>query len=141
MKIKPNRQAGLSLVGAIIAFGFIMLIGYLLLRILLKILEQNPLPDPRTGERDTNIVTVVSSSLYHSTPAAIEMPGFEFDPAELGALDAESFVENGTLLIERSTNLVDWLPAWRISAMSEFNMTADTNPPAPAAFYRAVLIP
>jgi hypothetical protein len=142
MKLKLNkkrRHSALTLLGGLIIFGVILVFGFILIKILLKTLENLP-PIQRSGD-DTNIVAVTSVPFY-SVPIKVEMPGFSFSPSDLATLNAEEFSVSGTLIIERSTNLIDWQPAWRISATSEFSFAGDTNGLSlPKCFYRAVIVP
>lgn len=142
MKIPLHRSdAALSLFGALIIFALIVLIGGLAIKILLDCVDGVPPPMPPPG-RDTNIVAVISQSFHNALESSnsMKMPAFEFSAGEVATLDAETFLSRGEIVIERSTNLMDWTPAWRLSSMNEFNLASDTNPPAPACFYRAVLV-
>lgn len=136
MKIQSRRNHGLSFLGAIIVFACVILLGALLIKILLKVMDK--VPPPSDPSHQTNIVSVVSSQVFHSMPAGVSMPAFQFDAS---VLQPSQLLQAADVLIERSTNLVDWEPAWRIGDMSEFNFAADTNPPAPQCFYRAVILP
>src|SRR5688572_15318806 len=139
MKIQIHRKHGLTLLGAIIIFAVVIALGAIMIKILLKVMERMP---PPQSPRDTNIVSVVSFELFQDIqPVSIAMPTFSFAEQEVQALDADAFLSHGEVVIERSTNLVDWTPAGRMGVLGVFNLARDTNPPSPACFYLAVLIP
>lgn len=138
-----GRNRALTLLGAIVIFACIILLGAILVKCLLKAVENLPPVPPPAAGHDTNVVArVLTRAEFEAIPVQHVMPAFEFGGEELQALDAEAFLATGTIVIERSTNLVHWTPAWRVRSLDEFNLAADTNGfGAPQCFYRAVLVP
>jgi len=135
MKIKLTlRNKGLSLVGAIIVFGCLLILGYILLKILMRAADLIP-PPVYIDPKETNQVTSVTSRQFESIMASenIVMPAFTFSEDDLEIMTVS---EASTIVIERSTNLVNWEFGWRINVMDEFSFGSDTNQ-APWCFYRA----
>ena len=142
LHLNHNRNlSGLSLLGAIIIFACVIVLGGLIMKILIKAIEKIP-PLTHPSTYDTNIVGVVAvnPAIYERVPAlkTVNMPNFTFSEHDLSQLDPQAILDHGDIVIERSTNLVDWTPTWRIKEMSNFNLADDTNQ-APWAFYRAVI--
>ena len=143
LSLDPRRNVrALSLLGAIIIFACVIVLGGLIMKILLKAIEKMP-PLTHPSTYDTNIVGVVAvnPAIYERVPAlkTLQMPEFTWSEQDLSQLDPQAILNHGDIVIERSTNLVDWTPTWRIKDMNNFNLADDTNQ-APWAFYRAVIM-
>lgn len=136
MNIRIKRNRGLAMIGLLILVGAILIIAgtivYMLWRLCQRLLPPTP---PPAGTNQVNYVEFTQSQ-------PIVMPNFVFAPIEsLPNATAERPLGDALLEVDRSTNMVDWTPLIRTNADHGFNMFVDdTNPPAPAAFYRMKVI-
>jgi len=145
MKLNPTRQreAGLTLLAAAILFAlFLVFIGtlvFMIWRALQRITPRTPPPDDPAA-----------AALYQADVAALTAKTQqEFGTTNVTALYLTGIAQTNLIVflpfgtnayaaqIERSTNLVDWVPLGA-SPMGEAYI--DTNPPPAQAFYRRLYL-
>ena len=136
-----HRRSGLGLIAlilfclAIVAIGRVL--AYLLWR-LSQIMHRKAAPPGGSG---TNNTAYVDFDYIPPNNGPITFPEFKFQGNLPMARDGTTNnpLGSGCVVIERSTNLVDWVPIWSGGMGTTYNDVEDTNDPAPAVFYRSYI--
>ena len=133
MKIRINRQAGLSLLLGLFIAGGILLLGIgaavVLSNTIDKVLPKGP---PIYLTNTFGQVTMAQPVEVHYTEPPLVFP---YVGAVIGGNES-THQPMATLEIERSTNLVHWETIAVLGPTDAWSMRDDTNPPPHQAFYR-----
>ena len=128
------------MIGLILFCIAVLIIGAIAVYILWRLVQiMNRKADPPPGGGGyTNITSLDYSGYVPPKNGPITFPEFRFQSGMAMAKDGttDNPLGSGYIVIERSTNMVDWVPVCTNMAISGYHDLADTNPAAPAVFYR-----
>jgi len=141
IQLCKRRNQALGIVGLLIFLAALIIIAGTIIYMLWKVC-QRAFPTTGNPPPGTNALVVEWDgpvTLDNNAPADITMPLFRFpeitNPPP-GATAEKPLGTNMWTWIFRSTNLVDWDVMIRTNEYHPINVAEDTNPPAPAVFYR-----
>lgn len=134
-----HRRSGIGLLALILFCLAIVAIGsalaYFIWRLSQILHRKSP---PPGGGGGTNTTEYVDFDYIPPNNGPVTFPQFQFQSGMQMAKDGttDNPLGSGYIVIERSTNLVDWIPVHTNNWGQQVNDFEDTNPPAPAVFYR-----
>lgn len=130
-----SRKSALSLLGAMIILAALGIVVAIIMRFLISLCHHIAPLDPPGGGGTNQIAQVKGLN----EAGILDLPEFVFPEMNVFAsnLTASHGLQNALMLVQRSTNLVDWETVLTTNDTSHvFLWSDDTNPPPDRAFYR-----
>lgn len=137
MKITTRNDRAITFVGAMIILAFLVAITGLFLAGIAKLARK--IDNSGGGSGNTNAPAAFT---FEEFTDSIPVGMFTFEiPAEPWETPESVAASIQLVVIERSTNLVDWQPIYSTTNLSVLSDPAsvDTNRPWPMAFYRGMI--